>query len=82
FTEKDISAFEKLTTYLMINMKTMTDKSSQRIAEMMIIGSNMGIINAIKNIRKYSNAEKDIIDLMKKLLEFEENNVKALKTFL
>ncbi|MEG0546723.1 MAG: hypothetical protein RR552_06000 [Oscillospiraceae bacterium] len=82
FTEKDISAFEKLTTYLMINMKTMTDKSSQRIAEMMIIGSNMGIINAIKNIRKYSNAEKDIVDLMKKLLEFEENNVKALKIFL
>lgn len=81
-TEKDIGAFEKFTAYLMINMKTITDKSPSHIAQMMIIGSNMGIIDAIKNIRKYENAEADIVDLMKKLLTFEENNVKSLKDFL
>ncbi|MEG1995890.1 MAG: hypothetical protein RR036_00100 [Oscillospiraceae bacterium] len=82
FTEKDISSFEKMTAYIMINMKTLTDKTSSHIAQMMIIGSNMGVIDAIKNIRKYSNAEQNILSLMKRLLKFEENNIKDLKSFL
>lgn len=81
-TEKDISAFDKFSAYLMINMKTLTDKSASHIAEMMIIGSNMGIIDAIKHLRQYSNAEPDILRLMEKLLTLEENNVRALKAFL
>ncbi|MEG0570301.1 MAG: hypothetical protein RR497_01510 [Oscillospiraceae bacterium] len=82
FTEKDISSFEKMTAYIMINMKTLTDKTPSHIAQMMIIGSNMGVIDAIKNIRKYSNAEQNILSLMKRLLKFEENNIKDLKSFL
>lgn len=80
--EKSISAMQKISAYLMINMKTMMDKSISHIAEMMIVGSNMGITDAIKNIRKYENADKEIVALMKKLLKFEENNVKELKNYL
>jgi hypothetical protein len=82
YDEKGISAFEKVRTYLMINMQTLTDKSSSHIAEMMIIGSNMGIIDATKNIKKYKGANPAFLDLMKKLLQFEENNVQELKKFL
>lgn len=82
YDEKGISALDKMKAYLMINMKTMTDKSASHIAEMLIIGSDMGIIDATRNINKYQNAEKDILALMKKLLKFEENNVEKLKTFL
>ena len=42
----------------------------------------MGIINAVKNIKKYKNAEPDIISLMERLLRFEENNIQQLKEFL
>lgn len=82
YDEKAISAFEKLSAYLMINLKTINDKTPSHIAEMMLQGSNMGIIDAIKNMRKYKNAEKNILSLMGRLLEFEENNVKALKEYL
>lgn len=83
YDEKGISTLEKIRTYLMINFQTLTDKTPSHIAEMLIIGSNMGIIDAIKNIRKYEKqAEKDILNLMKKLLIFEENNIKELKEFL
>jgi len=82
FSAKDISSFEKMSTYLMINLKTLTDKSTSHIAEMMIDGSNMGILDATKIIKEYSDAEPDILNLMKKLLKIEENNVKALKEFL
>lgn len=82
YDEKGLSAFEKIRTYMMINMQTLTDRSTSHIAEMLIIGSSMGIINAIRSIKKYKDAEKDILDLMKRLLDFEENNIQELKAFL
>jgi hypothetical protein len=56
----------------MITMQTMTNKTASHISEMLIIGSNMGIIDA----------EPSIVNLMEKLLRFEENNVQQLKQFL
>lgn len=83
YDEKGIDAFERIRTYMMINMQTMFDKSSSHIAEMLIIGSNMGVIDAVKNIKKYrEEAEQDIINLMERLLRFEENNIQQLKEFL
>lgn len=82
YDEKGLSALEKIRTYLMINMQTLTDKSSSHIAEMLIIGSNMGVINAVKNLKKYKNAEPSIISLMERLLKYEEDNVQQLKKFL
>lgn len=82
YDEKGISTLDKIKTYLMINIQTMADKTPSHISEMLIIGSNMGIINAVKNLKKYNNAEPDILSLMERLLRFEENNVQQLKKFL
>lgn len=82
YDEKGISTFEKVRTYLMVNIQTMTDKTSSHIAEMLIIGSNMGVVDAIKNIRKYKDVEKDIVKLMERLKKFEESNIEKLKEFL
>ena len=82
YDEKGIGKLDKIKTYLMINMQTMTDKTPSHISEMLIIGSNMGIINAVKNLKKYKEADPDILSLMEKLLKFEENNVQQLKEFL
>ena len=82
YDEKGISMLDKIKTYLMINMQTLNDKTPSHVAEMLIIGSNMGVIDAIKNINQYQEAEQKIISLMEKLLKFEENNIKTLKAFL
>jgi hypothetical protein len=82
YDEKGIGTLDKIKTYLMINMQTLTDKSASHISEMLIIGSNMGVINAVKNLKKYQDAELDIINLMKRLLKFEEDNIQQLKEFL
>ena len=82
FDEKEISAFSKISTYLMINMQLLTDKSATHIAEMMIQGSNMGVIDAIKNLNECEDAEQDIRNLMEKLQKFEEHNIEKLKEFL
>ena len=80
--EKGINSFDKIKTYLMINIQTLTDKSASHISEMLIIGSNMGVIDAVKNIHKYLEAEKDIVKLMQRLLKFEQENIKQLTEFL
>lgn len=82
YDEKGISTFDKIKTYLMINMQTLTNKSPSHISEMLIIGSNMGVIDAVKNIKRYQQAEHQIVSLMDKLLRFEENNIQQLKKFL
>lgn len=80
--EKGLGSFEKIRTYLMINMQTMNDRSASHIAEMLIVGSNMGIIQAIRKLRRYDGAEESILRLMKRLLAFEEHNVEQLKDYL
>ncbi|MGI6733385.1 MAG: hypothetical protein ACOX4J_04340 [Anaerovoracaceae bacterium] len=82
YEEKGLGAFEKMRTGLMIDMQTMMDKSTSHISEMLMIGSNMGIINAVKNLKKYQNAEPEIRGLMEKLLQLEENNIQELKQYL
>ena len=40
-TKEELVLLKKIRTYLMINMQTLTDKSTSHIAEMMMIGSTM-----------------------------------------
>lgn len=82
FEEKGVGTFGEISTYMMINIKTLMDKSSSHIAEMMINGSTMGIIQATRSLKKYKDADKKIIALMEKLIETEENNFQQLKKFL
>ncbi len=82
YDEKGIGTMDKIKTYLMINMQTLTDNTPAHISEMLMVGSNMGIINAVKNLKRYQGAEPNIVSLMKRLLKFEENNVQQLKEFL
>lgn len=82
YKEIGITTWEKMRTCTMITMNTLTDKSPSHIAEMLIIGSNMGIINGIKCIKKYKNAKLGLLQLMNRLVETEENNVQQLKQFL
>lgn len=82
YDEKGISTLEKIRTYLSINIQTLTDKTSTHISEMLIIGSNMGVINAVRNLKKYPNADTHIRNLMERLLGSEENNIQQLKSFI
>lgn len=82
YDEKGIGALDKVKTYLMINMQTLTDKSPSHISEMLMAGSNMGVINAVKSLKKYQGADQANLDLMNRLLRLEENNIQQLKAFL
>ncbi len=80
--EKGISTCSKIKTYISVRIQTACDATPSHVAEMLIIGSNMGILDAIKNLKRYEDTEEDIRNLMKRLLAFEEENVQQLKDFL
>lgn len=79
---KELSALSKLSTDIMLNLKTLKDKSPSHIAEMMIQGSTMGIIDITKNLNRYNDASQAVLDLGHHLLKFQQDSIEELKKFL
>lgn len=76
------SPMAKMSTEMMSKMKTLTDSSDSKIAEMMLQGSSMGVAKAIKRSREYDNSNEQITDLAGKLVKTEELNVDNMKKYL
>lgn len=78
--EKDV--LTQAMTWGGIQMNTMFDKSPDRIAEMMIQGSVMGIIDMTRTLKQYSDVPQNIKALGYELITVEENNVQRMKNYL
>lgn len=72
----------QVSTWGGIQMNTMLDKSPDHIAEMMIQGSVMGIIDMTRTIKQYSDIPQNIKALGYELVTIEENNVQRMKNYL
>lgn len=77
-----VGAMAKMGSEMNSAMKTMTDRSSSKIAEMMIQGSTMGVTKLMRNQSNYDGADDDILKLSQKLQKTEENNISQMKNFL
>lgn len=75
------SPMNKAMTWTSIEMKTMTDTSNSNLAELLLKGVNMGIIEGKKilNNKKINTEVRDIVDAYVKM---QEENVEALKKYL
>ncbi len=81
--EKGLGKLERIRTYLMIDIQSLTDRSTEHLAEMMVIGSTMGIIDAKKQLRRYADEDlPEAKELMNTLCNLEERNVESMKHFL
>ena len=76
------SAMAKLNTKVSIGMKTITDKSTRNLAEMLTQGSGMGVVDCIKSQKDYPDAAPGSKRLMQKLQDFEEDNRLKLEQYL
>ena len=77
-----LSAFEKLSTAVGITMNTLTDKSARHMAEMLIQGSTMGIVDLTKAIRDNPGAGENAHQLADRLLRSMQRDVEELKSYL
>lgn len=79
---KTITKFEEAELWTAIKMKTIFDKSTRKFAQMIFLGTNMGIPNLIVAICDNKNASNESIVLAKKLKEIEETSDETLKMYL
>ena len=81
-TAQGQSAMAKLNTRMGIGMKTLTDKSTRNLAEMLSEGSSQGVMDCIKSQKDYPDAAPGSKRLMQKVQDFEEDNSIRLERFL
>ena len=75
------SAMNKAMTWSGIEMKTMMDNSTSKIAELLLQGVNMGIIEGRKILNK-KELDKEVHDIASKYVTMQEKSVENLKRFL
>ena len=80
--DKELSSFAKISSDMMVKMKTLMDKSEHNIAKMMMEGTNKGLIQLEELLKNNQGKEEKILDLIKKTIDLEHQNNEELKIYL
>lgn len=78
----DNDIITKTMSWTGIQMNTIKDKSNSHIADMLIQGTTMGIIEGRKLLNNNPDADAEIVQILNNFVKMQENNVEKLKTFL
>ena len=78
----ETNAMNKMMTAMMTEMKLMTDNSDSKIAELLMQGTNMGIIEGKKLLNHKEHLEKEVESILKEYIEMQENSVEIYKQYL
>ena len=79
---KELNPAQKMMGWFDIQMSTLTDNSDSKIAEMLIKGTNMGIIEGVKLLNNNPETTDSIKNILTNFIQFQENNVERLKKYL
>lgn len=79
---KDNNWIEKAKLWASVNMSTITDNSNRKIAELMLIGTFMGIITCLKDKHDHKGVSKELDEIIDKLYNFERENIDRLFPYL
>lgn len=77
----ETNAITKAMTWSGIEMKTLTDNSNSKIAELLLQGVNMGIIEGRKILNK-KEINKEVEKIVSEYVRMQEENVEVLKKYL
>lgn len=77
----ETNVMNKVMTWYGVEMKTMMDSSTSKIAELLLQGTNMGIIEGRK-LLNHKDTDEEIHALIQKYVDMQEDAVEKLKTFL
>lgn len=80
-TPHEVSPITKTMTWWGIEMKTFNDKSNSKIAELLVKGTNMGIIEG-RRILNNKNIGKEVEKLVDEFVRMQEDSLEILKEYL
>ena len=68
--------------WMSVEFNTMEDKSTSKIAEMMLQGTNMGIIKGVKLLNHNPTTDEPVKNILTEFVQFQEDTVEQLKKYL
>ena len=80
--DKELGSLVKISSDVMVTMKTLMDKSEHTIAKMMMEGTNKGLIQLEELLNNYQGKDEKINELIKETIDLEHQNNEELKIYL
>lgn len=77
----ETSAMNKAMTWYGIEIRTLMDSSTSKITELLLQGTNMGIIEGRK-LLNHKGTNKEVYKLIQEYVDMQEECVEKLKSFL
>ena len=78
----ETNAMNKMRTGYGIQMKTIVDDSTSKLSELLMKGTNMGIIEGRRLLNQNQNIESDVKDILNDFVVMQEDSVETLKKYL
>ena len=78
----EINAMNKMMTWYGIQMKTMTDDTTSKLSELLMQGTNMGIIEGRRLLNQNEDAAPDVKNILNDFVVMQEDSVETLKKYL
>ncbi len=79
---QETSTMNKFMTWNGIQMKTMTNQSNSKISELLLQGTNMGIIEGRRLLNNNPSIDKDVRQILNDFVVMQEDSVETLKKYL
>lgn len=78
----ETNAMNKMMTWYGIQMKTITDSSTSKLSELLMQGTNMGIIEGRRLINQNHNAADAVKSILNDFVAMQEDTIETLKKYL
>lgn len=81
-TEKKPHETNKMMTWYGIQMKTITDDTPSKLSELLMQGTNMGIIEGRRLLNHNQRIDDNVKNILNDFVSMQEDSVETLKKFL
>lgn len=78
----ETNALNKMMTWYGIQMRTMADDTTSKLSELLMQGTNMGIIEGRRLLNENPDAEKNVKSILNDFVSMQEDSVETLKKYL
>lgn len=78
----ETTAMNKMMTWYGIQMKTMTDDTTSKLSELLMQGTNMGIIEGRRLLNHNTDATTDVKNILNDFVVMQEDSIETLKKYL
>ena len=85
YSEKEpheTTAMNKMMTWYGIQMRTMKDHTTSKLSELLMQGTNMGIIEGRRLLNQNNEADHDVKNILNDFVVMQEDSVETLKKYL